>query len=124
MQLEQLKNKEDLVFVGGFAMWKHGIKDCYSDIDIVVKNLDGIENHTVYETDSKFSKSGKRAFVKTGEIAIDIFIEDDLPEFETIDGCKVRTIKSMIDYFENLLPQVTEHWQNFINQNLKILKDE
>ena len=34
--LEKLKQIENLVFVGGFAMTKLGIKESYSDIDIVV----------------------------------------------------------------------------------------
>ena len=53
--LEELKNIEDLVFVGGFAMYKLGLKESYSDLDVVVTSKEFLNDITWYETDSAFS---------------------------------------------------------------------
>ena len=73
--LEDLKHIENLVFVGGFAMHKLGIKENYSDIDIVVTDKDFLKGITWYETDSAFSGTGIRGFLLYGDIKLDVFLE-------------------------------------------------
>lgn len=121
--LKILNEKEDLVFVGGVAMVMHGKKKTFNDIDVVVKNLEGIPDPITYETDSPFSLSGKRAF-SLGKVKIDIFIEEELPEFEIIDGLKIETKKAMREYYEWIYPKVKDHWKPGIEHNLKLLRDE
>lgn len=118
--LELLKLKKDLVFVGGFAMVLHGLKAEYTDIDAVVRNLDGLGKVFSYKTDSSFSKSGKRGFIP-GSIKIDIFIEKELPKYQIIDGFKVQTISSMKAYYEQIKPS-NDHWKKHIQERLELLK--
>lgn len=112
--------KKDLVFVGGFAMFMHGLKKDYTDLDIVVTNLDGLGKVFSYTTDSAFSKSGKRAFIP-GEIHIDIFIEKQLPEYVVIDGLKIQTINSMKEYYTKIQTS-NEHWKKHISERLELIK--
>lgn len=119
--VKELSKKENLVFVGGFAMKMHGLKDNYNDLDVVVTDLEGLKNYIEYPTDSVFSKSGKRAFIP-GETKIDIFIENELPEFEIINGFKVQTIKSMTEYYERIYPLVKCFWKKDIEEKLKLLR--
>lgn len=121
MTLKELSQKEDLIFVGGFAMNMHRLKETYGDVDVVVTNLNGIVDYIEYKTDSAFSSTGKRAFINSNP-KVDIFIENSLPEFELIDGYKVQTIKSMIEYYERIYPLVKEYWKPYIKNKLKILK--
>ena len=78
--LEELKNIEDLVFVGGFAMHKLGLKESYSDLDVVVTSKEFLNDITWYETDSAFSGSGIRGFLIYNGIKLDIFLESALPQ--------------------------------------------
>lgn len=121
--LGKLSNKEDLVFVGGIAMFLHGLKEHYNDIDVVVTNLNGLANYIEYDTDSKFSGTGMRAFINSTP-KVDIFIEYAIPEFEIIKGMKVQTIESMLEYYERIYPLVKEQWKSDIEQKLKMLKNE
>ena len=121
MTLKELSQKEDLIFVGGFAMNMHRLKETYGDVDVVVTNLNGIVDHIEYKTDSAFSSTWKRAFINSNP-KVDIFIENSLPEFELINGYKVQTIKSMIEYYERIYPLVKEYWKPYIKNKLKILK--
>ena len=120
--LEELKNIEDLVFVGGFAMHKLGLKESYSDLDIVVINKDFLKGVTWYETDSAFSGTGIRGFLFDGEIKLDIFLENKLPEFEIINGFKIQTKKSMREYYEKIYNFVKEYWKKDIENKLKLLQ--
>lgn len=120
--LEKLKLIENLVFVGGFAAHKHGKKKEYSDIDIVILDENDLPFLKLYNTDSKFSKSGKRGFYVDGNIKLDVFIEEKLPEYTTIDGFKCQTLESIINYYENIYTFVDNHWKNAIDEKLKLLK--
>ena len=59
MTLKELSQKEDLIFVGGFAMNMHRLKETYGDVDVVVTNLNGIVGYIEYKTDSAFLQQGK-----------------------------------------------------------------
>ena len=120
--LEKLKQIENLVFVGGFAMTKLGIKENYSDIDIVVTDKDFLKGIIWYETDSAFSGTGIRGFLFDGEIKLDIFLENKLPEFEVIEGFKIQTKKSMREYYEKIYNFVKDYWKQDIENKLKLLQ--
>ena len=120
--LEELKNIEDLVFVGGFAMHKLGLKESYSDLDVVVTSKEFLNDITWYETDSAFSGSGIRGFLIYNGIKLDIFLESALPEFEIIDGFKIQTKKSMREYYEKIYNFVKEYWKKDIENKLKLLQ--
>lgn len=119
--LHKLSKKDNLVFVGSVAMMLQGINVKPKDIDIVVTDLEGLENYTEYTTDSKFSFSGKRAFIHA-EMSIDIFIEDELPEYILINGLKCETLLFMKKYINYVLINTNEYWKNVLNEKLKLLK--
>lgn len=124
LKLNDLCQKSDLVFVGGFAMFKHGLKSNYRDVDVVVQTLSGLESATTYTTDSLFSTSGKRAGLKA-ELFIDIFIEEKLPESIQIGPYRVATIAALTQYYVNLIEHVkSDHLLSHIHNNLKLLKYE
>lgn len=112
--------KKDLVFVGGFAMFMHGLKKDYTDLDIVVTNLEGLGKVFSYTTNSAFSNTGKRAFIP-GKIKVDIFIEHKLPEYTIIDGLKIQTIESMVNHYKNIKTD-DNHWKAYILEKLKLLE--
>lgn len=117
----QLSKKDNLVIVGSAAMKLQGIDVDPKDIDIVVTDLEGLDNYFEYITDSKFSFSGKRAYI-FGEINIDIFIENELPEYEIINNIKVETICFMKKYYRTVFPKVNIIWQEKIKSKLELLK--
>ena len=100
------KLKKDVVFVGGVSFVHHGIKETAKDIDIVVNNLDGLEtlgDIKEFQTKAPMSKSGNRAYIYVDDIQIDIFIEDELPEYDEVDGIKYKTITSLVEFYEQLI---------------------
>lgn len=116
-----------VVFVGGVSEVKHGIRKKTKDVDIVVQSLSGLEAFGVLKywiTDSAVSKSGKRAFIERLDFNIDIFVEDDLPEWELIDGVKCQTIKSMISHYLEAEKKASGRLKEIINGKLKRLKNE
>ena len=124
-QLISLSAKEDLVFVGGIAMVAHGIKKSFNDIDIVITSTSGLSNITTYQTDSAFSKSGNRAFILKTELSmemdIDIFIENELPDYEIINGLKIITKDAMAQYYNSIKNRVNSHFINNIETNLSLI---
>lgn len=110
--------------IGSTALYIHGFKlNKPNDLDIVVRDLDGIygDLHT-YFTYSRHSTSGKRAYILENGIAkIDIFVENNLPDHEIIDGIRVITVPCMLLYYQNLLPKVAEHWKTGILEIIKVL---
>lgn len=70
--LERLKHKDNLVFVGGFALYKHGLVKGYTDYDIVVTDIEGLGQVNVYLTESAFSKTGERGYIIEENNKVDI----------------------------------------------------
>ena len=100
------KLKKDVVFVGGVSFVHHGIKETSKDIDIVVNNLEGLYGLgeiKEFQTKSPMSKSGNRAYTYVGDIQVDIFIEDELPEYVEYNGVKYETIESLINFYKQLI---------------------
>lgn len=112
--------KDDLVYVGGFAMWLYGLRVSYSDLDVVVTDLKGLEGAKCYSTPSPHSISGKRAHLVSDKIKIDIFIESNLPEWQMVKGFKCQTVPSMISHYERLLGLV--HNKSEIIEKINTLK--
>lgn len=116
--MKVLFDKEKTVIVGGAAMFHHGLVDSYNDIDIVVTSLEDIEGITYFDSKSPLSKSEKRAYIDN----VDIFIEEELPEYEIIDGLKIQTINSMIKYYEDVIERSDEYTKQFAIKKLNIIK--
>lgn len=119
-----IKNKSDAIIVGSSALYLQGIiKKMPNDIDIITTSVDGLPDGTVeYTTDSGFSFSGKRAFcIVEDSFKIDIFVEDNLPEYMELNGLKIQTVASMIKYYESILPRVKDYWLPEINYKIKLL---
>lgn len=119
--LQNLAQKQNLVFVGSVAMMMQGIDIVPADIDIVVTDLEGLEGYTEYTTDSKYSTSGHRAFI-LGEYNIDIFIEEKLPQFVIIDGLKVVSLYYQEKYYNRILPLLDFRRQLLIQDKLELLQ--
>ncbi len=98
----------DLVVVGGSAQVFFGKKETAKDIDIVVKKFDrkffSLGKVYFWKTNSPLSGTGKRAFIKRGDISIDVFIENKLPSFSLDGSVKYETIESMLEYYERIYP--------------------
>lgn len=116
--------KSDFVVIGSTALLLHGVYSSKpNDLDIVVTDLEGIPGdlHT-YFTYSRYSTSGNRAYVLENGIAkIDIFVENNLPDHEIIEGIRVISLPAMLKYYQNLLPKVAEHWKIGILDRIKLL---
>lgn len=120
-KLKELSIKDNLVFVGSVSLMIQGTNVQPNDIDIVVTDLTGLDNYMQYTTDSKYSVSGKRAYI-FGDINVDIFIENELPEYTIIDGLKCATLSHTKRFNNDLLSKVDDYWKNVINEKLKLLK--
>ena len=100
--------KDDVVFVGGVTMVHHGIKETAKDIDIRVTNLDGLEELGYIRRwigKSEMTKSKQRASIESLDYLIDIFIEDELPEYVEHEGIKYGTINHLVEFYEELIPK-------------------
>jgi hypothetical protein len=118
------KLKKDVVFVGGVSFVYHKIKENTKDIDIVVNNLDGLYELgeiKEFKTKSPMSKSGNRAYTYVDDIQIDIFIEDELPEYVEHNGMKYKTIDSLIKFYKQLIIKTDGFEKNRNELKLELL---
>lgn len=118
--------KEDFVVVGSMAKHLHTISDKLpNDLDIVVQDFTGLEGVISYITPSPFSGSGKRGYILSESmLKIDIFVEYSLPKYQIIKGIRVADVISILNYYENLLPKVAEHWKKGILNNIKLWQEK
>lgn len=123
--IKQISNlKKDVVFVGGVALVHYGIKDTAKDIDIVVNDLNGLEvlgDIQQFQTNSVMSKSGNRAFINIDGIIIDVFINDDLPEYIDNDGVKYGTTQHLIEFLEDLINKTDGFEKNRNEMKLEMI---
>jgi len=98
--------KDDVVFVGSLVYSVNGELDkSPNDIDIVVTSLDGLERFgevICYDSVSVFAKDSKRCIIEGNEVLIDIWLRDELPEWEIIDGIKYQTVVSQIKHYQDI----------------------
>lgn len=116
--------KDDVVFVGGVTMVHHGIKETAKDIDIVVLDLKGLEQLGYIRHwfgKSEMTKSKKRASIESLPYFIDIFVEDELPEYVEHDGVKYRTIDSLVEFYEDLISRTEGIERTRIESKLEMI---
>lgn len=119
-----LANKADAVIVGSSALYLQGLtKKIPNDIDIITTSIKELPDGVIeYETDSGFSFSGKRAFcIVDDSFKIDVFVEAKLPEYIEVNGLKIQTVASMLNYYQSILPRVKDYWLPEINNKIKLL---
>ena len=101
--VEQISQcKDDVVFVGSLVGKN---PEDVNDIDIVITSTDGLETIgecECHESNSVFAKDAKRCKIKGNDL-IDIWLKDELPEYEVIDGIKYQTIDSQKEYYQDVL---------------------
>ena len=116
--------KEDFIVVGSMAKHLHALSDNMpNDLDIVVQDFTGLEGVISYITPSPFSGSGKRGYIlPESMVKIDIFVEYFLPKYQIANGIRVVDPVSMLEYYENLMPKVAEHWKKGILNNINLLR--
>lgn len=98
----------EAVFVGGVAEVFHGIKKNFNDLDIKVLNLKGldfIENLILFESNGVLSISKQRAYGFYCGFFIDIFIEENVPEYIEEDGVKYATLKDFEKHYERVIKE-------------------
>jgi hypothetical protein len=141
MQMEQLSNqslelalrkldnlfKGDIVFVAGVSEYKRGIKEEFpNDIDVVVKNLSPLHrNHITYgmrpnEKGNRFKGIG---IIPNWEgFKVEIFYDNKLPEFDTIERLKYQTVEDSIKYYKETLDLYPEEHRDTIKNRIKRLE--
>lgn len=120
--LEFLKFNPNLVIVGGFSLYLRGLKSSYTDIDVVALRLTGaLKGAQTYETDSIYSQSGKRGFLSLYGVKVDIFIEDDLPEWDMVQDMRCVSLRSMLQYYETILPHVRDNQRPYVLNLIKLI---
>lgn len=101
------KCKDDVVFVGSLVK-----TDDVNDIDIVVTSLDGLDTIgecECHESRSVFAKGAKRCKIKDNDV-IDIWLKDELPEYEIRDGVKYQTIEDQKKYYQDVLDSTDDNY--------------
>jgi hypothetical protein len=91
----------DVAFVGSMTLLELGIVDSISDIDIVVRNLDGLDvfgEIITWDTDAPMSLSGRRAHIQREDYNIDIFIEPVLPAYIEKNGIKYQSLDNLLEH--------------------------
>lgn len=108
--LEQLNDsKPDIVFVGGVSEFLQGARTETKDIDICVNNLSGLDFFGEIESwrsSTPFTISGNRAGISRTDFIIDIFIEDNLPEYININQMKCETLNSLLHRYKKIVPHL------------------
>ena len=105
--LDILSKIDDVIFVGGTSEYLQGVKKELNDIDIRITNFENLTSigyiHK-FNLDLFYGLSGNRGIIKLKNFLIDIFIENDKPNFIIIDNkYKCETIESMINLREKTL---------------------
>jgi hypothetical protein len=125
--IKEISNSNpDVVFVGGVALSHYDPTHIPQDIDIVVKNLDGLNSFgdiIEWNTDFVGSISTKRAYIKRDDFNIDIFIEDELPKYEVIDGIKYQTKDSLIRHYSWVRDFVPVELKERFQQKIDLLNN-
>ena len=101
--LENIKNK-NIIFTGSFSLFIRSLVNSYNDIDIEVISENEINEITWYDSNSIYTKKQRQGFLKldSGKI-IDVFLVDEFPEFEEVDGYKLKSLKEIKKDFLELL---------------------
>ena len=121
--LENIKNK-NIIFTGSFSLFIRGLVNSYNDIDIEVISENEIDGITWYNSNSIYAKKQRQGFLKldSGK-KIDAFLVDVFPEFEEIDGYKLKSLKEIKkDFLELLNSNIRSHWKQDIENKLKLLQ--
>lgn len=114
------REKEDLVFVGSVVY-----NQTPNDLDVVVTSTDHLETFgetIVHQSKSLHSKSGKRSQIVYNGVKIDIFIEDELPPHNIIDGVKFATIEHMVNHYTELLTKTSGKMRSIIQSKIEEIK--
>lgn len=112
---------KDVVFVGGIAEMMQGKRESATDIDICVLNIDGLEvfgQIKEWITESPVSISGKRAGIENQNLILDIFIEDELPEYIEILGLRFETLESLEKRYEYVISELNDPLQQVFKERL------
>ena len=111
--------KNDVVFTGSWVARINGkLRRQPKDIDIAVTSLDGLETFgdiICGESNSLFSRDTKsRCKIDLDDTMIDIWVKDELPEYEIIKGMKFQTLKSQVEYYKHLMETSDDKFFNTI----------
>lgn len=122
--IQEVESK--VVFVGGVSLYLYGLKDTFTDIDVIVPSLINIQKLGTpieYVTDSGFSFSGKRAFLIWEEkYKLDIFVENPVYQVELVEGLRCQSIGGMLKYYEDIQTRAKPIWDSYIEEKVEFLK--
>ena len=123
---EMARIKKDLVFTGSWvARVNNKLRRRPKDIDIVVTSLDGLETFgdiICGDSTSPFAKNSKRCKIEGNEFLIDIWVKDELPEYDIIKGMKFETVDSQRKHLKDIIDSTDDKFLiNIVSKKLEIL---
>jgi hypothetical protein len=118
--------KDDVVFVGSWvAKVNNKINTQPKDLDIVVTSLNGLETFgdiICGESTSPFAKNSKRCKIEGNEFMIDVWLQDELPQYDIINGMKFETIDAQKEYYSDVLDSTDNKFlTEIVNRKLSII---
>jgi len=112
---------KDTVFVGGISEMMQGKRESATDIDICVLNTNGLDvfgELKEWITESPVSISGKRAGIENPNLILDIFIEDELPEYVEILGLRFATLEALETRYVKVISELNDPTQQKFKERL------
>ncbi|MDR6548541.1 hypothetical protein J2810_004631 [Chryseobacterium rhizosphaerae] len=102
--INDLSEFPSVVFVGGTSEYLQGFRSELNDIDISTKSPELLWKFGYVfrgQNKSLYGLSGQRAFIKNQGILIDIFVDDNVPDFINVGKFKCQTVESMLKLSED-----------------------
>ena len=116
----------DIVFVAGISEIKRGIKplDKINDIDAVITNISPLKRNNIqfYFKENTYFKGIIYVLDFMG-YKLDLFYNDVLPKYDTIDKIKYQTVEDSLEYYNKTLELYPEDTKEQIKIKIKRLEE-
>ena len=116
----------DIVFVAGISEIKRGIKplDKINDIDAVITNISPLKRNNIqfYFKENTYFKGIIYVLDFMG-YKLDLFYNDVLPKYDTIDKIKYQTVEDSLEYYKKTLELYPEDTKIQIKLKIKRLEE-
>ena len=116
----------DIVFVAGISEIKRGIKPLgkINDIDAVITNISPLKRNNIqfYFKENTYFKGIVYVLDFMG-YKLDLFYNDVLPKYDTIDKIKLQTVEDSLEYYKKTLELYPEDTKVQIKLKIKRLEE-